>query len=129
MPSCAATDVASELASCVMTSLSGVPPSSFALTARVSATAAGEAAIVVDGAALPLAVERAASESPSCVLNSAPSIPAAGVVACAPECAPVEALVLMVVIAFRVSPPLGRMIEPTSDRAVSFFYRSPPGET
>jgi hypothetical protein len=35
------------------------------LTARVSAAAAGEAAVMVDGAAVPSAAERAASESPS----------------------------------------------------------------
>jgi hypothetical protein len=99
------------------------------LTALASATAAGEAVVTVDGAAVPAAAERAASESSSWVLNSAPSIPTAGVAAGVPECAPVEAWVLMVAIAFRMSPPLvewsvGRPMWPPL-----LVYRSPPGET
>jgi hypothetical protein len=106
MPSWAATDVASELANRETTSLSGVPASSFALTARVSAATAGGSVTVVDAVA-ELADERAASVSPSCALNSAPSIPAvAVVVASAPECAPADGCGLMVAMAFRVSPPL-----------------------
>ena len=85
---------------------------------------------MVDGAAALLAVERAASDVPSCVLKSAPSIPFAGDVAdCEPEFAPVEAWELMAVIAFRVSPPLGEWSVGRQKAAPSFFYRSPPGET
>jgi len=113
-----------------MTSLIGVPWSSFALTARVSAAAAGEAVVIVDGAAVLLAVERAASEVPSCVLNSAPSIPAAGeVAACKPERAPADTAGLLVVIAFRVSPPLVEWVVGRQKLPPIFFYRSPPGET
>jgi hypothetical protein len=73
-----------------MTSPSGVPASSFALIALVSATAAdGPVAVVVDES-VPVATERAASESPSCALNNAPSIPGADVVAFEPACAPVD---------------------------------------
>ena len=100
------------------------------MTARVSAAAAGEAVVMVDGAAALLAVERAASDVPSCVLKSAPSIPFAGDVAdCEPEFAPVEAWELMAVIAFRVSPPLGEWFGRTTKSGAFFFYRSPPGET
>ncbi len=115
IPSCAATDAASEPASCAMTSSIGVPASSFALIVLASVDAAAEDVVVGAEVRPSVAFERAAIESPSWDLNSAASSPA-GPLGWASVRAEVDARASTIGTAFKVSPPLLWSIGPRRAR-------------